>query len=325
MTRLPHRIVAASLLTLWLAGGGCAGDGPAAERPASERPVNEALLGGTSPAEAPAPPSGAEPEALTLAASRQATRLQRLKMLESRGTVEFRWTEEGRKRFEQCDLDLYLMLPDRSAFNLKKLGERYAWLGSSGSRWWVFRLKESPSSVEVHSWNATADTDGRDISVMSPRSILQLAGLVPIVPESTTTVREDAASKSVIIETPGDAVTGAPGARWTLDSFTSLPRVVELLDSAGVVFASGSMQDYVSAPVEGMGPGDYPKVPSRITIRRADGSGQIMLSLDSPTCRVVRMKDRYFDLDALMVEFQPDDATWREGSAAVPTPAPAAP
>jgi hypothetical protein len=260
---------------------------------------------------------------LDRAIAQQATRLQRLRLFESVGTVTVRWTEGRSTKTEQCDLDLYVGLPDRTAFNLKKLGTRYAWIGSSGSRWWVFDLASDTTKVDVHSWT-TPESDeepaplrldrerGTGFSLVSPRAIMALAGLAPLERRPTTTVREQAANGPIIVETPADPAKGEPGMRWTLDRFTLLPNSIELFDERGDVFVVGSLREYRSVDVPGLAPGDHPKLPGYIDVRRSDGSGSIGISLERPTARIERMKDRYFDLDALLREFKPKESVWHE-------------
>ncbi|MFO0828890.1 MAG: hypothetical protein U0572_12180 [Phycisphaerales bacterium] len=265
----------------------------------------------------PARTDGASPALVASyreAVQRQATRLKRLKFLDSRGVIEVRYADDGGQHFEQCDLRLYAVLPTKTALNLSKLGsKKIAWIGSDDENWWVFRLDQSPTTLEVHPM-ASDDRDA-GLSVVSPRTILLLAGLTALPEERSATLSED--SGSVTVESPADAT---PRARWRLDAGTWLPSRIELLDKSGAVVATGELTDYATALADGLAPGDSPKVPQRIVVTRADGNGSVRMSLDRPSARSDGIKPRFFDLKELQILMRPEEVIWRTPSPVATTP-----
>ena len=207
--RLGGLWVIASLLS---AVGGCATDRagdagtPASDASTSAVATHEpdgSVEEGTLPsASQPPAPAPAPSPAYLAAIERQAQRLRRLQFFEGRGTVEFRWRDEKGNHFEQGDIDLYLILPNKTGFNISKLGERFAWIGSDAEQWWLFLLKEKPTSVEVHPWAQSSESvHGEGMSIVSPKAILHLAGLSPLPDASRVTVVEDANAKTIVVET----------------------------------------------------------------------------------------------------------------------------
>ncbi len=311
--------------------GGCAtdrsgeagnpgGDGPS-PAVAPREPDGSVEEGTPHTAALPPAPAPAPSPAYLTAVERQALRLRRLQFLEARGTVEFRWRDEKGNHFEQGDIDLYLILPNKTGFNISKLGERFAWIGSDAEQWWIFLLKEKPTSVLVQTWaESTESIWGEGMSVVSPKALLQLAGFSPLPDASRVTVVEDAAAKTIVVETKShpdanadanaDAnVDGAaePRLRWTLEASSAFPTKVEVLDGAGSVIATGVLENYVSAALEGVPPGDFPWVPRQITIRRADGGGELKISLERQSASGERLQPRYFDFSELRRAFHPDE------------------
>ena len=293
-----------------------------------------------------APPTNEPSPAYVDAVARQALRLRRLQFLESDGVAEIRWTDRKGNHFEQCDLTLYLMPPWKTALNISKLGERFAWIGSDETQWWFFQLHEKPTSVEVHPWEEGwgdlpeagrpgQGLSGGGMSIVSPRAILHLAGLGVLPDPASVTVREDAKAKTIIVEgrlqeTPPDAdgvlPVKEPRFRWTLDAESKLPTRIEILDESGATAAMSTLSEYVTAPIDGAPPGDFPRVPRRIAIVRhdnakpADQQGSLTLTLDAPTARGTRTKPRYFRLPELVEAFRPDDLYYITPMPDHPTP-----
>ena len=80
--------------------------------------------------------------------SLQNQRASIFRILESSGTIELRRTDEDGTSFDSCALDLWRK-GEEFALRLKKFGERFLWVGSDGSDWWVFELAAEPSRLVV--------------------------------------------------------------------------------------------------------------------------------------------------------------------------------
>jgi hypothetical protein len=280
--------------------------------------------GPTKPEPQPAPPEielvgPPVPDAELMAIARaQAFRIRALRTLESRGVVEFRWRERGSERFEQCDLRLFAVPPAKTAFRLSKLGEQYAWLGSDEESWWLFLLKERPSTVEIRPW---AESGPEGFAIVSPRTVLLLAGLVAF-PEDGSLRREPSASpETVVLEhalADGDAgnAAGETIVRWTISAPTRLPESVAIVDRHGRTILSSTLADYAAAPSAGAAPGDWPRVPRRIEVVRAADGAAIRLALDEPSARGERIRPQFFELTELLRSLRPDEVIYRTDSVA---------
>lgn len=219
-----------------------------------------------------------------------------LKVLESRGVVEFRWRDDGGEHFEQVDADLYLAFPDRAAMRLSKLGEKYFWAGGDGQHWWVFDLHAKPSTVEVFRDEDGAHRGG--FGLLEPSSIRALAALELL---------------------PADAVVNDIGeVRWTRNTVTrmmrfdatGLPSAVTLTDAQGALVASSTLRDFVRVPVDSIAMGAWPRVALRTIATTPEGS-EVKLALDSPSGRAVRIKPALFDLESLLKSLHPDQVITR--------------
>lgn len=324
---------ARTLLAMSLLIGGCASEPPVAPvAPAADgttiderRETDGAVDEGTKPTASPSAPAAASPNYLD-AIARQALRLRRLQFLDSAGVVEFRWTDEKGDHFEQGDLNLYMMLPWKTAFSIAKLGTRMAWIGSDESGWWIFLLQEKPTSVQISPWEASPrDVRGEGMSIVSPRAFLHLAGLSPFPAPELVTVTEDEAAKTIVVESKPIVGATEPRMRWTLDRVSKLPTKVELLDDLGAPVVTGLLTEYLSAPIEGAPPGDFPQVPRQINVARTDGRGSLKIALEGPSARGEKVQPRFFRLDDLRKELRPDESYTRVAPMPVTPPTPTAP
>ncbi|MDZ4830693.1 MAG: hypothetical protein SGJ09_10915 [Phycisphaerae bacterium] len=246
--------------------------------------------------------------------TRQTERLKRLQTIDGYGVIELRYLEDGTEHFDQCDMHLYAFLPSKTALRLTKVGT-IAWIGSDAERWWIFRLDTSPKTLEVRPWPESSggnepaavpvdEHTGR--SVVSPRTILVLAGLAPL----------PAASEVTLTDNAGMLVAATKSSRWTIDRSTGLPSTIELLDGSGLaggrVWVTGTLSEYASAPADDLTPGDYPKVAQRVIVSRADGTGSVKLSFQAVSARPNGVKPRFFDLKDLQLSLRPDETVWVE-------------
>ncbi len=233
--------------------------------------------------------------------------LERLRVLESRGVLEFRWHDDAGDHFEQVDADLYLAFPDRAAMRLSKLGEKYFWAGGDGTKWWVFDLHAKPSRVEVFRDEDGAHRGG--FGLLEPALIRALAGLEVIPPEAECTAEGCVrwARNGVVRSVRFDA--------------SGLPASVTLTDADGNLVAQSQLRDFVAVPVDNIAMGAWPRVALRTSAATPEGS-EVKLALDAPSGRAVRIKPALFDLDSLLKALHPDEVIMRSKrhSASGPTP-----
>jgi hypothetical protein len=337
--RLPLETLAASLLAA--APVGCASgptaeasDGQAASDPSLQPPPVESEPTPPSPAAAPN-------ERYVAAVAHQGVRVRRLQFLESGGSATLRWRDKKGAHSEQCDLTLYCIPPWKTALNISKVGERYAWIGSDEESWWIFQLGQRPTSLEIHRWaEEPAALADESLSIVSPGLFLQLAGLAayPAADSPSIKVVEDVDAKRLTVEAPLASQSDASAAkvmpvgstmRWTIDTATHLPSSVELLDANGKGLARSTLSEYVSAEINGAPPGDFPRVPTRVVIQRLvdgqpDEGYSMSITLDAPSARGQRIKPRFFRLNELVDMFRPEETYVRVQPDPVPVePAPA--
>jgi hypothetical protein len=290
MSRTPPRSIACLLASAALAAG-CVVDGPARD---------PSLI-----------PKGTQlPDATPGVLDAQALRMRRLTLLESRGVIEFRWRDADGAHFEQCDLDLFAVLPERVAVRASKVGERFLWLGCDERRWWIFHLAEKPSRLEVYPLGV-APAGG--VAALSPRDLLGLAGLVELPPNDGKAMTSRTGPDGTVVLDVAASGT-APRMRWGFPLGSNVPAAIEMLAPTGEVIARANLTNYVSCPIEGFAVGDWPRVPSRIDIVAgpaavAEGATEgdaIRIALDAPSGRGERIKDRLFRLEELQASLRPD-------------------
>ncbi len=307
--------------------GGCETTPPASTPapPAADAQVttNPSQAPPTAPAKAPAASAAASASYIEAVTAQQA-RLRKLQFLEGRGIIEIRWTDAKGKHFEQGDVDMYLMPPWKTAFNISKLGQRLAWIGSDEEAWWIFRLDETPSYAERFPWPEPVGVGGVGggsddglagdaMSIVSPDALLAMAGLTRFPPITTVRLKEEEEAKRLVVEMLPTAKghRPAPRFRWTLNAATKLPLTVELLDEVGGVVATGRLEDYAPAAIDGMSVGEHPLVPKRIAIARTDGQGELRLALNAPTARGERVQAKFFRFQELLAALQPKEVRTR--------------
>ncbi len=250
------------------------------------------------------PPRGGEPPpSYETLASVHNRRVEMLSRVYARGNVEIRWTDDNGGHFEGGDLDLWIALPDRTAMNISKFGERILWLGSRGKWAWVFDFRgdETVLSCVCHEeLRARGDTAG---IFMVPQSLLGLCGLTRLPEPSAEQplVSNDPHSDQLMV-----TVSRPDGSRRLfIDRGTLLPVGVEDLSVDGVLLVSSTINlaRYAPVAVEGAGPGQRPMFPTLIDIDAPDKSSSVKIAVRRPTNDV---KDRFFDLNWLMTAMPPE-------------------
>ncbi|MFM9097402.1 MAG: hypothetical protein ACKOQW_03790, partial [Phycisphaerales bacterium] len=108
------------------------------------------VLGACRGGPTPAPPAAnaPAPDAAAIIA-RERARVGGLKHLWAKGVAELRWKDASGDHFEQGDLDLRWCAGRGLAASVSKFGDRHAWLGSDGVRWWRFSPKATPPALDV--------------------------------------------------------------------------------------------------------------------------------------------------------------------------------
>jgi len=305
----PGRRVARILLGCALGAMAAASCGPKSVDPPSGRTADRV---GTPPAAPQAAPSATD-AATRFAAlvSAHNTRVSRLETVESRGSLELRYSDEGGEHFEQCEFDVFLAAGGRGALRATKVGNNFLWIGGDGTRGWVFRLDTEPTVLKVydkvaeHELGQGADGAG-EFALLTPGTVRAVAGMQPI-PASFETRPVDGADAPATVEARSEVVYQSGTAKvFVRFGADGLPSAVRIVDALGAVAVSSTLADYVPAQAASLAQGAWPKLPRRIEITAAKANGRATLLLDEPIAMARRMKPRFFNLEELTAQFRPD-------------------
>ena len=277
-------------------------------RAAALAALTASVLAGCRGGPEPAPPAPgtqvAAPDAAAIAA-RELGRVGGLRHLWAKGVAELRWTDGAGDHFEQGDLDLRWCAGRGLAASVSKFGDRHAWIGSDGVRWWRFSPKATPPALDV---GEVAPSPGRDWSqVDACSSNPALLGLAPLVPAdgATAEVRDGLAW----IELSPRAIPRRDGERFeaAFDPGSLEPRRCRLVDAYGTEQWSVEFVDLASVEQAGQAPGAWSRIPRRVVARRGDGTGSLLLVLDVRVADAAAVdRPELYDLGTLRARFAPE-------------------
>lgn len=260
---------------------------------------------------------------------RHNARVGRLETFESRASLELRYTDTDGKHFDQCEADIFLASGGRGAVRATKVGNNLLWVGSDGTRGWVFLLDKDPTSLIVHDridesifsrsldGRSAADrTPGSEFMLLAPQSVRALAGMraVGSIDGLGGTLRrvEGAAVDAPLherFELMYRPFTGVDVAmRFDAEA---LPTLVRVLDGAGRARFEARLSEYEPAQAANLAQGAWPKVPRRIEVDARDAptgevTSEVRIYLDAPVAMGRRMKPRLFVLEELTAQLRPD-------------------
>ncbi|XHC24547.1 hypothetical protein ABWH91_09670 [Phycisphaerales bacterium ac7] len=111
-------------------------------------------------------------------------RVERLGVLWSRGIVAFRYRDaEGKLRDDQGNANVQLILPDRFAMRIHKVGETLLWIGCDAERYWMIDLLTEPSRAYVGRHDDFTGEKGERVGLpVPPRELSRLMGLEELPP-----------------------------------------------------------------------------------------------------------------------------------------------
>lgn len=254
--------------------------------------------------QAPQETSSKEDIDLTDFAEQQGARAGLLRLLESGGTIEIRTEDEDGSNFEDCALELWRD-GERFALRLRKLGERFLWVGSNGQQWWVFELAADPVRLVVlPSGGDGQQALGSELLLFGPDQLLQLAGLQPVALE-TARPRWSDDGRQIRVEFP--STDGGTWARlvWYLDPDTLLPQRIEAIDAEGAVLLESTLSNYKPIRARDQPLGNWPQFPGKLRVRTPDDSIDVRLFFNRTGATGSKLRDALFDLDQLMKTFKP--------------------
>lgn len=257
-----------------------------------------------APTIAPAPPTttppapAALPTAAQIAAA-EAARVGHLERLYARGILEVRSKDDQGQHFDQGDLDLRWNRTLGLALSLSKLGDRWIWIGSDLSQWWIFELKSDPTRLRLG-------------SLKGPRAGLAgampwLAGIRPLLPQEGAALQPVEGGVRVPLAVPAGALPEGATLVAEFSASTLLPMRTLLRLPNGVEWRM-EMSDWGGVETEGVGPTAWPRVPKRV---RGSSGGEDRWSNFSMALEVLRAdagstdKPGLYDLARLKTSFAP--------------------
>ncbi len=231
------------------------------------------------------------------------TRVTQLSELMTGGVVEITWTEaDGDRRREQGDVDLYYRGPDRTAMVITKFGDRYAWIGSNATHYWLFEIKSEPPRAYFGRHDGDERIEAFGLAA-DPRMVLDLLGLTPF--PTAAAVTEAGGSPDVSYDAAHDGWRIArplpDGGRLaiTVDLTRLRPTVIDVFNPAGEPIAQSVLRAYEAVSIEGVNELAAPSLATNVTIDATDGSGRIRFVLANPSDGVSfgesQIQDRFFD------------------------------
>ena len=254
----------------------------------------------------PTPPNGQVENTPTYESlvSHHNERIKKFRGINAGGSIEMRWTDDDGDHFETCLAEVWIKLPDKTALNIQKLGERLMWLGSNGDDAWVMTFAKEEKVLYVYGSDERKQEDSPTRLPIEPSLLLKMLGL------SKITIPENAKSKPVDFDAERDAwILSVPGEQRSLrlyfDREKKLPIRIEYLTAEGKIqmYSELLLRRYDTVEMVGLIPGTQPMFPTLVDIYNTQGLGEIKLALRQP---VDDVKDHFFDLDWIIRTFKPD-------------------
>ena len=254
--------------------------------------------------------AGMAPPSIQTLNERQLVRTRKMSELQSGGTLELRTRDENGTTFEECALELWR--DDASfALRLRKLGERFLWVGSDGQAWWIFELMADPVRLVVLPPGETGGFSvGPGKGLLNPDRLLHLAGLLPYDRIDEGTLGFDDQGRVRFI-TVSDSEGAWRRTRWHLDPKTLLPvEIVALKDDDGEVLATARLSAYEPIAGRDLPLGAWPQFPRKVYLTLADDGADVRLFFNRPSARGTGIRPRLFDLEQLMKTFRPGEVEY---------------
>ena len=254
--------------------------------------------------------AGMAPPSMQTLNERQLVRTRKMSELQSGGTLELRTRDENGTTFEECALELWR--DDASfALRLRKLGERFLWVGSDGQAWWIFELMADPVRLVVLPPGETGGFSvGPGKGLLNPDRLLHLAGLLPYDRIDEDTLGFDDQGRVRFI-TVSDSKGAWQRTRWHLDPKTLLPaEIVALNDDDGEILATARLSAYEPIAGRDLPLGAWPQFPRKVYLTLADEGADVRLFFNRPSARGTGIRPRLFDLEQLMKTFRPGEVEY---------------
>lgn len=246
----------------------------------------------------------------------QNERAEKLASFEAFAAVRLRYTDADGQQEDQLDGAIYLAPGNKGAFDLKLLGQRWAWLGGDGAQSWVYLAPPKRPSV-LHVYEKLVDgaaTDAEDVvgsaelTLLTPASLRLLLGIGPI--------GRDAETVPVTAERGG--VHERFAARFQPSRSTvaeiqfaadGLPRLVVVRMRDGTEVVRASLGRFERVRLSDVAVGAWPSVATSVVMEAARSKAGATILIDKE--RLVESKRRarpqFFDLGDLQAYLMPSE------------------
>lgn len=236
-------------------------------------------------------------------AARYNEHLVQIDRLWSRAVVELQWHDDQGTHYEQGDGNLIIVQPHHVALSIGKLGHTVMWAGSDESQYWLFDLRQNHELfIGKHSRMSLTESHRWPLPV-GPLELKTLLGLSPIQ-------RVANGQQPTVVWNKGAFVIEPPGQKQRLwiapDS--ARPIQIDLLNEAGQNQATCHLARWKPMTLEGVPPGAFPWVATRLEVSLVNQKGTMTLFLSdvSDGRAENKIKNKAFDLQHLVKVFKPD-------------------
>ena len=222
-------------------------------------------------------------------------RVERLGLLWSRGIVAFRYRDaDGKLRDDQGNANVQMILPDRFAMRIHKVGETLLWIGCDEDRYWMIDLLSEPTRAYVGRHDSFSSEKGERVGLpVPPRELARLMGLrqLPAFEPGGARLRS-ATAEAVVIDVPS---------RWgwwvyALDD-EGRADAIQLRDLEDRVLLEATLERYIPVELRGVG-GARPQTAGRVRLSAPGTDWRITVELDAPNNR--RPNAEAFDFEELV-------------------------
>lgn len=222
-------------------------------------------------------------------------RVDQLSVLWSRGIVAFRYRDaDGNQRDDQGNANIQMILPDRFAMRIHKVGETLLWIGSDEDRYWLIDLLSEPSVAYVGRHDEFSAAKGERVGLpVPPRELPRLMGFerLPAFEAGGARLRT-VTEQAVVIDVPS---------RWgwwvyALDA-AGRAEAIQLRDMEDRVLLDAALEQYMPIELRGVG-GARPQAAGRMRLTAPGTDWRITVELDAPSNRTPNAEA--FDFEELV-------------------------
>lgn len=229
-------------------------------------------------------------------------RVERLSVLWSRGIVAFRYRDaDGNRRDDQGNANVQVVLPDRFAMRVHKIGETLLWIGSDEDRYWLIDLLSDPSRGYVGEHDLYTVEKGNRVGLpVPPRELPTLMGLRPLpeIGENGARIRS-VSRRAVEIDVPGQW-------GWWVYRLDAEGRadLIQLRNDHDEIMLEAQLELYMPVELRGVG-GARPVTAGRTRLSAPQADWRITVELDAPSNR--RPNAEAFDFEELVDLLAPSE------------------